>query len=619
MQSKLINDPSYKFKVTNYDGKILNFTLDGNCLVSEIFEKIKSEDKDNQLKNIRYLCEGNNIENDYFKKIEEVKYFKNHLMLKVKWINNIVFIQSDIDIDIDKIKISDTFKFNIENKNNHEIISKIEFNYDDDSEIKLDKSITSKEDTNEFRNLSSYVNLSLKLSPLDLDKIVNGKVTVQMLLSLDVEKFKSHFRPSIDILFLIDNSSSMTGEKLELIKNSFSVILNFLDENDRISIFTFNDNTKRIIPLLNITKNNKLIISDAINKITTDAGTNILQAIEHAVHQLDKKKEINNITSIFLLSDGNDNFNQRERGENIIVKFLRNHKLPGKEVYSFNSFGFGNDHDPYLLSDLANCKNGSFYYIDKIEKLGQCFFDCLGTLSNVVANNAEIFLRLKENVKVKKIYGYEGIWKFSTFDDCFKSNITQLYSGKKLNYLFDVEIDNLKNFDNDIIIGEAICKITVLKEFGYKYIEKKTEGVLKLIGLETKVISVGEDSELIFINHLRFKFTEILSETINLLNEERFEEANELVLKFQESLFNLEFNNDENKKLFEVIKKNVMNAFNSIKDPWTFYKIGKIYLLEMLNALSGQKSNLNALTQEPNYFKDILLKDINYNNIKIKK
>ena len=45
------------------------------------------------LKNIRYLCEGNNIENDYFKKIEEVKYFKNHLMLKVKWINNIVFIQ----------------------------------------------------------------------------------------------------------------------------------------------------------------------------------------------------------------------------------------------------------------------------------------------------------------------------------------------------------------------------------------------------------------------------------------------------------------------------------------------------------------------------------------------
>ena len=56
---------------------------------------------------------------------------------------------------------------------------------------------------------------------------------------------------------MIDNSFSMEGEKLELVKKTFGSILRYLDENDRLSVIVFNSISERINPLIRMTPENK--------------------------------------------------------------------------------------------------------------------------------------------------------------------------------------------------------------------------------------------------------------------------------------------------------------------------------------------------------------------------
>lgn len=46
--------------------------------------------------------------------------------------------------------------------------------------------------------------------------------------------------------------------------------------------------------------------------------------------------------------------------------------------FSLATFGFGNDHDPILMNKIANQKEGSFYFIEDLKKVDECFADSLG-------------------------------------------------------------------------------------------------------------------------------------------------------------------------------------------------------------------------------------------------
>lgn len=61
-------------------------------------------------------------------------------------------------------------------------------------------------------------------------------------------------RPSVDLICVIDNSGSMSGEKIENVKKTLNYLLELLGENDRISLITFNSSSTRLCKLLKINK-----------------------------------------------------------------------------------------------------------------------------------------------------------------------------------------------------------------------------------------------------------------------------------------------------------------------------------------------------------------------------
>lgn len=230
-----------------------------------------------------------------------------------------------------------------------------------------------------------------------------------------VKNSKKQFQKvPIDLILVIDKSGSMSGEKESLVKQSIKYLLTILTEKDRICLITFQNHSEYITPLLQVSDANKPIIEKAINSIHSTGGTHILSGIEKAFKLINGRKTKNLVTSIFLLSDGQDN------NTNDIEERIRNLKatMQPKDDFMLNTYGYGSDHDAKIMRQIAKENNGNAYYIEKFDKVDEYFVLSLSGILTIVAKNIEISIDFLQNkgenspeIRVNKLYGGDKIWK----------------------------------------------------------------------------------------------------------------------------------------------------------------------------------------------------------------
>ena len=113
-------------------------------------------------------------------------------------------------------------------------------------------------------------------------------------------------RTSVDLICVIDVSGSMNGEKIELVKETMRFLIETLTPSDRLSIITFNGSGNRICGLRTVTQENMVFFSNHINGLFASGGTNIMSGMDLALKTMRDRKIPNKVTSVFLLSDGQD-------------------------------------------------------------------------------------------------------------------------------------------------------------------------------------------------------------------------------------------------------------------------------------------------------------------------
>ena len=119
-------------------------------------------------------------------------------------------------------------------------------------------------------------------------------------------------REPIDLSIALDISGSMscTDEqdskaRLDLAKEALIKLISIMDENnDRLSLITFNENSQKIFGLLNKTEiQNKYL--DKINNIQSEGGTNLVEAVIAAMDNINSNNDDNNAKKkrIVLITD----------------------------------------------------------------------------------------------------------------------------------------------------------------------------------------------------------------------------------------------------------------------------------------------------------------------------
>lgn len=205
-----------------------------------------------------------------------------------------------------------------------------------------------------------------------------------------------HFVFSIDISTSMNDFYKDNRSKMDYIKFTLENMLRIFAEHQNISVHInlFNDKVQNCINNTIVTKQNVEFLIQSIKEIKAISTTNIEAALKEAQLYIEDYTLLNSdhkINHIFL-TDGRPTIGNNDF---IYLKELVN------ENYSNIFIGYGSDHDPLLMAELANNKRSCYYFIDAFEKAGLIYGEIIHNILNVLIEDSRIQLSNAE------IYDYK--------------------------------------------------------------------------------------------------------------------------------------------------------------------------------------------------------------------
>lgn len=176
-----------------------------------------------------------------------------------------------------------------------------------------------------------------------------------MLASPDVKAADSKPIPKT-VVFVVDRSGSMSGEKIEQAKNAAKFVLNNLREGDLFNIIAYDSEISTFRPeLQKFDKDTRASAAGFIDGLYAGGSTDINGALKRALGMLADNKRP---TYVLFLTDGLPT--SGETGESAIVKHSEEANRVRARVFAF---GVGYDVNSRLLDKLARTNFGLSQYV----------------------------------------------------------------------------------------------------------------------------------------------------------------------------------------------------------------------------------------------------------------
>jgi secreted protein with Ig-like and vWFA domain len=195
-------------------------------------------------------------------------------------------------------------------------------------------------------------------------------------------------RTGVDLVFVIDTSGSMAGEKIDLVRQTLTFVLTQLTENDRVSLVKFSTSGERLCKLTRMTEAGKKRVGAIVNQLRDEGSTNMIEGLEQGLCVLAARRTFNPSGAVVLLTDGVDD-NQWSAKDRALVAI---EKIKVPREYSIHTFGYGADHNSEILNAISDAKNGGFYFVEKFDSIAQAFANCLGEVVSVVFDSIQVTL-----------------------------------------------------------------------------------------------------------------------------------------------------------------------------------------------------------------------------------
>ncbi|MHC4823815.1 MAG: vWA domain-containing protein [Planctomycetota bacterium] len=210
-------------------------------------------------------------------------------------------------------------------------------------------------------------------------------------------------RPVMNLVFVIDKSGSMAGERMQLVKDALMLLVDQIRDTDTIGLVTF-DSTGQVV-LEPTSGRERYRIREAIRSLQTGGSTNAGQGLTLGYGLAEKVFDADAINRVVLASDGVAN-----TGETDQMRILQTVQARAEAKVDLTTLGVGmGNHNDVFLEQLADKGNGSCHYLDDVEEAKRVLVDgFLGTMITV-ARDVKIQVEFDpEQVLRWRQLGYEN-------------------------------------------------------------------------------------------------------------------------------------------------------------------------------------------------------------------
>lgn len=203
-------------------------------------------------------------------------------------------------------------------------------------------------------------------------------------------------RLPLNLSLIIDRSGSMSGDKLEYVKEAAIHALRLLTESDRAAVVIYDDAVELLAPSRAVTGDARDDMIRRIRQVRTGGMTNLSGGWFTGCDQIADFMTKDYLNRALLLTDGLANVGMTDHEQLVMqAKELRRRGI------STTTFGVGHDFNQFLLQGIADGGGGHFYFIDKPNQIPNYFQGELGELLTTVARELTLDLNLPGGVEVE--------------------------------------------------------------------------------------------------------------------------------------------------------------------------------------------------------------------------
>ena len=223
-------------------------------------------------------------------------------------------------------------------------------------------------------------------------------------IGLQGRRYASREIPPSNLVFLIDVSGSMSSpDKLPLVKQAFSVLVQRLREEDRIAIVVYAGRAGLVLP--STSGDRKEEILGALARLESGGSTAGGEGIRLA-YEVARRHHIDGGNNrVILATDGDFNVGMTSDGD--LTRLIEEKRRQGTYL-TVLGFGTGNYKDG-RMEQLADKGNGNYAYIDDITEARKVFGTELTSTLFTIAKDVKIQVEFNPaRVHSYRLIGYEN-------------------------------------------------------------------------------------------------------------------------------------------------------------------------------------------------------------------
>ncbi len=349
----------------------------------------------------------------------------------------------------------------------------------------------------DFRLLYDVGNEKLTTKVLSYRPKTDEEGFFMLLASPEIKKTDDKPLPKT-VFFVVDNSGSMSGQKIVQVREAVKFVLNNLREGDSFNIMTYNSTIRLFQDAMQTfngeTRKAALAFAEGIY---AGGGTNIDEALTRSLKLLENADD-KNPKYVFFLTDGCPTVGERNE-----MKIVENAQKANKVKARIFAFGAGYDLNSRLLDKLVNVSSGQSEYVKPDEDIEERISRLYNKLDAPVMTDVRLVFTPEEGSEaakntaplVNRVYPADG------FD---------IFAGQQL-----VIVGRYK------YPGKGTLKITgkigdgVTQEFSYP-LELTAESMDTRYAFAEKLWAIRRIGEIIDELDLRGKNDEIMKELVEL-------------------------------------------------------------------------------------------------------
>lgn len=239
-----------------------------------------------------------------------------------------------------------------------------------------------------------FINQRILFSRKEIPRLKEAQLAYVLLELSANEKKEGDNSVPLNICMVLDCSTSMKGEKLDVAKATAIQLVNRLKPQDIFSMVSFSDRAEVTIPATR--QANLQRLEGKMQTIQTSGGTEIFQGLKAGYEEVRRYASPNSINHMILITDG------RTYGDEQACYTLA--KQASEEGIGISGFGIGSGWNDIFLDHLANITGGSSMFVSRPKDIERLLNDKFSNLSRTYAENITLEYSEQPGVEISYIF-----------------------------------------------------------------------------------------------------------------------------------------------------------------------------------------------------------------------